>query len=368
MKENQNAASFDFETFTDKNVMECDLPELEVCYKDIDCQILKDICVDEGRPERDINVIESFNDEKPGLLFPEPPNEKVHFEAAEDSSQECTNNPCATQCGSKDENDGEILVSEEKLESSLDDSFDPENSVQIGEANCGTTGKAETDSKDICEGNNVTQPPDQILNGKTGSESPDASSTHNSKVESRIITFNFNSPGPVVVDSGVTASADEQCEHSAESAEAVIKEHSAESADAVITENVQEQLVNIVDRNSDGGSAQQVGSEDSSGETAHESKDATNDNDSTSDDPVLISNNQNVQAVEPKAPQHERSNSSGHASVVNQSYRDAGETSFSAASLISYSGPIAFSGSLSHRSDGSTTSAKSFAFPVYTTC
>lgn len=163
MKENQNAASFDIESFTDKNVMKCDLPELEVCYKDIGCQILKDICVDEGRPEREINVIESFNDEKPGLLFPGPPNDKVHFEAAEDSSQECAEDLSANQCGSKDENDGEILVSEEKLESSLDDSFDPENSVQIGEANCGATGKAETDSSDISEGDSITQPPDQVL-------------------------------------------------------------------------------------------------------------------------------------------------------------------------------------------------------------
>lgn len=193
-----------------------------------------------------------------------------------------------------------------------------------------------------------------------------SSLVYDGNVASRIITFNFNSPGPTVVDSSLTANAEE---HSAESVDALIEEHSVESADAVITENVQEQLVNIEDRSSDGGSAtssdQHVGSQDSSGQTPHESKDATNDNNATSDDPVLISSNQNVQAVEPKAPQHERSNSSDHASVVNQSYHNAGETSFSAASLINYSGSVAFSGSLSHRSDGSTTSTTSFAFPVY---
>ncbi|KAL8518427.1 hypothetical protein ACS0TY_009709 [Phlomoides rotata] len=377
MKENENAASFDFESFTDKNVMECDLPELEVCYKDIDCQILKDICVDEGRPERDINVIVNFKDEKPGLLSPELPNDKVHFEAAEDSSQECTDDLSANQCRSKEKNDEGNLVSEGKLDSSLDDSLekdsakhcDPENSAQIGEANCEANGKvAETDSSDFSERNNVTQPPDQILNEETDSEIPDASSAevegkvedvkasslvYNSKVESRIITFNFDSPGPV----------------------ASVDENSSESADAAITENVEEQLVNIEDGNSDGGSVQHVGSEDSSGETAHEqsleTKDATNHDD---DDPVLISSNEsgnptnNVQAVEPKVQQHEGNNSSGHASVVNQLHRDEGEMSFSAASgLITYSGPIAFSGSLSHRSDGSTTSTKSFAFPVYNT-
>lgn len=45
-----------------------------------------------------------------------------------------------------------------------------------------------------------------------------------------------------------------------------------------------------------------------------------------------------------------------------------GETSFSMAGpvsgLITYSGPIAYSGSLSRRSDSSATSTRSFAFPV----
>ncbi|MBA0592855.1 hypothetical protein Gorai_009824, partial [Gossypium raimondii] len=44
--------------------------------------------------------------------------------------------------------------------------------------------------------------------------------------------------------------------------------------------------------------------------------------------------------------------------------RGYGECSFSAAGLITYSGPIAYSGSLSHRSDSSTTSTRSFAFPI----
>lgn len=48
--------------------------------------------------------------------------------------------------------------------------------------------------------------------------------------------------------------------------------------------------------------------------------------------------------------------------------RGHGEMSFSMAgpvsSLITYSGPVAYSGSLSRRSDGSTTSTRSFAFPM----
>lgn len=43
---------------------------------------------------------------------------------------------------------------------------------------------------------------------------------------------------------------------------------------------------------------------------------------------------------------------------------DPGESSFSADSFITHSGPIAFSGNVSPRSDGSATSGRSFAFPV----
>lgn len=64
--------------------------------------------------------------------------------------------------------------------------------------------------------------------------------------------------------------------------------------------------------------------------------------------------------------------------VSRQLQRGQGETSFSAvghgeenfrsvcplASLINYSGPIAYSGSVSLRSDSSTTSTRSFAFPM----
>lgn len=55
-------------------------------------------------------------------------------------------------------------------------------------------------------------------------------------------------------------------------------------------------------------------------------------------------------------------------SVSNHFPRGEGETSFSASApvsgLITYSGPIAYSGSISLRSDSSTTSTRSFAFPV----
>lgn len=54
--------------------------------------------------------------------------------------------------------------------------------------------------------------------------------------------------------------------------------------------------------------------------------------------------------------------------VTSHVRRSLGESSFSAvgqlSSRISYSGPVPYSGSISLRSDSSTTSTRSFAFPV----
>lgn len=141
--------------FTDKNVLECNLPELEVCYKEIDCQILKDICIDEGRHQKDVNVIGSCMDEKPGCLFPQPPNGINHFEAEKDSSLE-SESFTADQCGSKEENDGKTLVSQERVDTCLEISLErdtvehygPENAAEAGEAYSDATGKAETDSSE----------------------------------------------------------------------------------------------------------------------------------------------------------------------------------------------------------------------------
>ena len=59
---------------------------------------------------------------------------------------------------------------------------------------------------------------------------------------------------------------------------------------------------------------------------------------------------------------------SDNLSVASQVQRGGGESSFSTAGpvsgLITYSGSIAFSGSISLRSDSSTTSTRSFAFPM----
>lgn len=81
------------------------------------------------------------------------------------------------------------------------------------------------------------------------------------------------------------------------------------------------------------------------------------------EEPLQIGDSQRIET-----PGMSRLEDAPRQSVSSQFHSGLGESSFSAAgsfpSLISYSGPVAYSGSISLRSDSSTTSTRSFAFPM----
>ncbi|KAM0015163.1 putative protein BREAKING OF ASYMMETRY IN THE STOMATAL LINEAGE [Helianthus debilis subsp. tardiflorus] len=86
-----------------------------------------------------------------------------------------------------------------------------------------------------------------------------------------------------------------------------------------------------------------------------------------------VNNKENVEHVDelsivPNGAAKLQDSSSDNVAMINQLHRGEGESSFSVAAPvpehITYSGPIAFSGSTSLRSDSSTTSTRSFAFPI----
>ncbi|XP_038892056.1 uncharacterized protein LOC120081347 isoform X2 [Benincasa hispida] len=54
----------DSELYMEKSTVECQLPELIVCYKENICNIVKDICIDDGVPSRDKLLCGSSLDEK----------------------------------------------------------------------------------------------------------------------------------------------------------------------------------------------------------------------------------------------------------------------------------------------------------------
>ncbi|KAL8035352.1 hypothetical protein ABFS82_12G089100 [Erythranthe guttata] len=307
----------DANLFTDKNVLECGMPEFEVFCKEIDYQIVKDICVDEGRPDNKDKITESCKDDKSDGLFHQPTNSN-HSEITITE---------ANQCGTKEENDGKSPSDTSFDEDTAKKDCDPAKSVQTSEI----TDNQEEDSlvgikppvQELVtrnslrsflyplgdEGGVVTQPPDQILNEKPASRSSAATSSsaeaegveedveasssvlYNSEVESGTITFNF---------------------------------------DSTVTENMKPQ--DSVDSSSvTSNNIDCVGS----------SKDREDENEKNSEQ-----------------------NEGSSAIISRQMKYEEGETSFAAASLVTYSGPIAYSGSLSLRSDGSAASGRSFAFPI----
>ncbi|XP_047962905.1 dentin sialophosphoprotein-like [Salvia hispanica] len=357
--------------FTDKNVLECDLPVSEVCYREIGCQMLKDICVDEGRSEKDSNEIESS-------MPPLPPNDNVDLETKEDPSMDA-NRITGNQCGSKDENDRVKFISQEKLDSYL------ENEVEASEACFDGASKAENNSSNgsladrKLPNETFGYLPDQVLDQEAVPECPAASSAeaegtrkdvqasclaYNRKVENGTIIFHFNSPDGVVVGNNV---AEDFTEQSAELGD-MHKDLNAGDLPAAVEakvqftsngdDSLQHSLVSN-EGNSDSGTATNEGS------LSHKQEDS--DDIPLDDGPVQSPSSKSPVATNDSqaanAPNHDKKDS-GDVPVTNQLQHDMGETSFSAASMIAYSGPIAFSGSLSHRSDGSTTSGKSFAFPV----
>ncbi|KAL6969674.1 hypothetical protein U1Q18_029381 [Sarracenia purpurea var. burkii] len=79
--------------YTDKNVMQCEpelpeLLELLVCYKESGCHVIKDICVDEGTPFKDNNSTESGNGRGPNELNSSSGNDHDEDDAREFMSKE----------------------------------------------------------------------------------------------------------------------------------------------------------------------------------------------------------------------------------------------------------------------------------------
>nr|XP_027097055.1 uncharacterized protein LOC113716801 isoform X1 [Coffea arabica]XP_027097056.1 uncharacterized protein LOC113716801 isoform X1 [Coffea arabica]XP_027097057.1 uncharacterized protein LOC113716801 isoform X1 [Coffea arabica]XP_027097058.1 uncharacterized protein LOC113716801 isoform X1 [Coffea arabica]XP_027097059.1 uncharacterized protein LOC113716801 isoform X1 [Coffea arabica] len=354
--------------YTDKSVREW---ELSVCYRDSNYQIVKDICVDEGLPTQDKTLIEAEKDGHPGMLTPQPCQDQhsgtirgCHdTEPGQDGLKASTvddiTNSVSIDCGAKVEVDISTFFMEGS-KSSLEEHAGkdatkvrgPGNVTQMGEANWSSTERraddvSEDESAVIsgrssqesvvqdsiqllsnCDGNKAPKQLDEVpsvdsileslavaFTADASKKSGTANNLHyNSKVESGTITFDFKSPKPAI-----DSHADESAENSHEE---VLK------SEGVLNhkqENLTDQSAALIECGS---------STDKNETTVHE----------------------------PKAQQQDAVD---HPSQV---HRGGGESSFSStgplSGLITYSGPIAYSGSTSLRSDSSTTSTRSFAFPI----
>ncbi|GFZ21492.1 18S pre-ribosomal assembly protein gar2-like protein [Actinidia rufa] len=293
-----------------KNAMQCELPELVVCYEENTHHVVKDICVDEGVPFEDKILIKSEND-KGGVTVASEDNDLLSADGSKLLSETDSNEDEASDYGAKEKAGIELLLAD-ALQSLLDNDFD--HDISTGEETYKIVDEVSRDkfvtstmpSLQKCskyqslkslespefDGNQVEKRKDQIQSSEAKCESPVAVSAaeesskssvvnvlnYNSKVENATITFDFNS---------LKSAA--------------------------------------------------IGREDNPDDANRERLFKT---DSVSD----------------------------NSGIGSESQRGHGESSFSMAGpvsgLITFSGPMTSSCSVSLRSDSSTTSTRSFAFPM----
>ncbi|KAL2519226.1 Uncharacterized protein Adt_15473 [Abeliophyllum distichum] len=372
------AASDLFETgkniYTDKNITVCELPELVVCYKEINYNTIKDICVDEGMPMEDKVLTESIEDDcitakgavdkelliSGGLtsmtlentkddafndygtkedgrdksLLPKGPKYASEISFVKDTVQKCDLEDSMDFCVPNDDACANIEKDVPEEESFVDSKLPMQN--------FGTRSFLRSFLNSLnSDGNEIAQPPVQIPSGDAISGSLTALSAntkpnknvqagnllYNSKVDCGSITFNFNSPKPGAAGSmdGCAKNVDAQSVKSEDECRLEFQ-----NSDNLLEASPVNCISNKLENNG----------------TVHEQCIDLQDTNSTSPDG------------------QDEVGKCGSVPVTNQVRCDEGESSFSEAGLITFSGPIAYSGSLSIRSDTSAASARSFAFPV----
>ncbi|XP_057809902.1 uncharacterized protein LOC131024408 isoform X2 [Salvia miltiorrhiza] len=381
--------------FTDKNVLEYQRPELIVCYKEINYHVVKDICVDERMPTNRRILMDNSDGDQSENYFPHPLSDHNHHKATGgvDAELLISNGLAATsldsadftvanQQGSKKESNGILLVQGRPNLPSERSSFEDtatgcnlEESMQIDEMNFGATREIARHASDEesfvdrtlpiqefgtrsflrsflnafdAEGNEVKQLPDQISSAKARPKEDVQTSSlnYNSKVETRSITFNFNSLAPVVggAKNGKTE---------------LIKEQSVDSKEVTHQKNEESDI--FTDPRQSQWSSKDTNTREISGKSLN--NDAFPNDFSARDQPQNSSSNDNALALD-QSLDCKDDKYADNTPVASLRRYDLGESSFSADSFITHSGPIAFSGNVSLRSDGSATSGRSFAFPV----
>ncbi|KAJ0228703.1 18S pre-ribosomal assembly protein gar2-like protein [Hirschfeldia incana] len=305
--ENGSLETVDPVFFMDKNVTACDLPEIVVCYKEGTYHMVKDICVDEGVP-----VQEKF-------LF----GEKGSVKCSSDSNQ----------CESED------LMKTDKETETTKSSED-------------RSGKVDTDSE-ICSDPKTNQDVEE----SPREEFADAEGTRSCCNRELLI---------------VTREAKDSSEISHEIEEATLENNvpkeSLTLGDILSWEDEPKPLSNNSNNSDklDEQSPPQLQEKEKDEPKEAEEK-LSSVSTVTPQEPNKTFNDLEKPETDKQQPNLLVGDSLEDNKLISNGF---GETSFSAAEAVSisghitYRGPIAFSGSLSVRSDASTASGRSFAFPV----
>lgn len=387
--------SFERDTFfyTDKRVMESELPELVVCYKDV----VKDICIDEGVPSQDKVLVESdFTKEKRDIRFldlnglesflenvcntgasgkrgftkgeedfsataknsieSDTGKEKVvvrfpEFDGLQSFVENYSDKDAANKHGIiKGEEDTSaehmILVEGDFAKESLNlELLDVDGLKSVVENVSGKDAAKQCHFEEVdfraadkivndCSKNEIV--PEKSI--PVGSSIFDGNEWKNKKVSEEEIA-----PANICIVRSCDFDATESEEHSLQNSEAV---SGIPIKVAAIEDSTNGSVINGLTYNS-----------------KIESGTITFDFGS-SKSPAIITD-EGLQNINSEKPLNDFSD---NRPVSSQGEQIHGESSFSMVApfsgLITYSGPIAYSGNVSLRSDSSTTSTRSFAFPI----
>ncbi|XP_039065943.1 uncharacterized protein LOC120211488 [Hibiscus syriacus] len=355
--------------YFDKSVMECQLPGLVVCYNESTYHVVKDICIDDGVPTQGKFLFDTGVIEKSGCYFPQSENNQdsklmkerseidmpmqdVSFSPEGNQSGKDINNDCGSN---KKQDTGtrmqDVPVSLEENESNegIPNQSDSKDLTMTMEMKDGET-KMITD--DVLK--ELFTQGDILLMPESTTVKPEAISTNRVSDGMEQQSFKNESKKEVIIVSAVEES-NNPSEESSLSAPALVsaaEESNCGKTDAMPISPARACASEEASRSS---LVKQV-SDDNNLETGTITSDSGSSAPTTSKDDrePLKTGRAPEDAADPP--------------FSNYLQHGYGESSFSAAGpvtgLVSYSGPIAYSGNLSHRSDSSTTSTRSFAFPI----
>lgn len=359
--------------YMDKSVVEHELPELIVCYKENTYHVVKDICIDEGVPMQDKYLFACGVDEK-SICNSQPPEKdqnhpciKENDELVQVIMKESQENNAVAQDNMKS-------PGETNSDKHIGNICNPRGFMLSGEVNGDAMDKPANDvSKEAFTLGDILSMPE--LNMEKSGPVPSSNSSNELEQSSQSSSGNTTLAGAAVASAGEELNSD--------SGEAVVM-HLA-LVPAAEEPNKDNQETNLV------GSAEEISSSSDNLDMASCITEELINNNSL-DNEVSSGNKIETEGINvdhnSRIPmltggkeywlnldsEHLESKSTSvlkdlkDQSVSGHIQNGIGETSFSAtgpiSGLISYSGPIAYSGSLSLRSDSSTTSTRSFAFPV----
>lgn len=313
--------------YMEKSVTDCEVPELVVCSKENTCSVVKDIYIDEGVPAQDKVLFKSGvpeDDEGANLIEEQLKNDMSSLDALV-SPKESMSEDVTDQCDSKvrGPTEEELNNAKEGLTISVSKEF------TLGELLLMPQSGLETSC-------NISR------SGKSnGLEEQSCQSSEKQMLKPALVS--------------AAEESDDSCKDL----------HNPVSASEVEESNHEKEKSNLISP------AEDSVSENSNNEVSHEHKLETESItlDSGSSAPTASSMNECHQSTSNHELFDTRFTSDleevDGRLISNRLQYNQGESSFSATiGPRCHSGQIPYSGNISHRSDSSTTSTHSFAFPV----